>query len=564
MLSSLQVSPIPFGSIMAKDCTTRTLVRSRSKENSLNLPSEMDVVHPEVSSTENGNVDGTYFDVLLPVQGRPVVKAESPAVVAKTTSESPVPNVNGSGNAQYFDVLIPKHGSNPEEVHMPICVPEEGNVSGYASSDNLETLSSDGGSRTSSVVISERALSVSSTSSFSSSHASPVYENVTHSSGREKSCSLSPNHSRPPSSADVREDWVLPRHRGKLLDRQGSSFDESQRTGEHSNPVQQTHTGGRRARKSMEESCLQRETTSSRPASQRPKTSHGYINLEAVNDAVSRVTSGTGQLAVSDSGRGAPHKTAGTEYVNISVKEMHPKQPSSSVGGHRVEEYVNVELTSSNAKRGSRQSLGVGTEYVNVDTPVLRSMVVLGEGSKADHLVLMDYGGVNRRSKEETGRRQNKRSNFRHARSHSCDNVVDVAEDVSEMRTTRSRSNALTETCSPIFRRWKLFGSRESLLESPAEKNPPTVTVRGTVGLNYVTVDHTYSPKKVHSQSESKPLPERKSASFKVAGSGAEPDVNYVQIDAIATRAVNQTLTQRKGEIAAKMKKYSNKATTLC
>lgn len=561
---------------MAKDCTTRTLVRSRSKENSFDFLSEMDVIHPEGSSAAakmttqnrnaNGDVDKTYFDVLLPVQGRPEVKAESAAVVSETTGQNPLPNAIGSGNGQYFDVLIPKQGSNTEDVHTQVGVPEEANISGYVSSDNLEMLSSDGGSRTSSVVISERALSVSSTSSFSSSHASPVYENVTYSSGTEKSRSLSPNHSRSPSSADVREDWVLPRRKSKLHDQQGPSFDESvliqsPGAGEHSSLVHHTHVADQRVTKSMEETSLQWEKASSRP-----KTTHGYVNLEAVNDAVNRVASGMRKVAVSESGDGAPDETAATEYVNVSIKEMPPKRPTSSAGGHRVEEYVNIELTSRYTKRGSRQSLGVGSEYVNVDSPVLRSVTELHGGSKADRFVLIDYGGVDGGSKGQTGRQPDKRNISRHARSHSCENLLDIAEDVGEMRTTRSRSNALTETCSPSFRRWKRFGSRDSLVESPAEETPPTVTISGTVGLNYVTVDHTHSPRKARSQSKNGLVPERKCASFKIAGSGAaaEPEVNYVQIDAIATRAVDQTLAQRKGEIATKMKQYSNKATTLC
>ena len=551
---------------MAKDCTHRTLTRSRSKENSLDLPLEMVMLHPDVSSTAtqdlnaNGSGDGAYFDVLLPVQGGPATKSEISTVATKTTSQSPVPNAIGSGNGVYFDVLAPKQGTAVEQEQA-----NSDNMSGDVSSANLEALFSDGDSRTNSVVISERAQSVSSVSSFGSARASPVYENVPPYHEREKSRSMSPNHSSLPSSADVREEWVLPGHREKPLHQKMASFDElallqRQGTGEHSSLVRHTHVAGRRTTRSLEESSLHWEKQSSRA-----KPTVRYVNLEDVDDAICHVTSGMGRLNVlaSESGHEAQHKSAATEYINVTVDEKPQKQRSSLPGSYHKEEYVNVELTNRSTKRSSRYSLGAGSSYVNMDGPVLQTVTELRRRSRAGDFVLMDFSGGGRQSEEQTDRQTGKKNKFCHARSHSCDNLTDLAEDASG--TTRSRSNALTEKCSPSFRRWKLFGSRDDLMESPLEETPPTVTIRGTEGLNYVTVQHTPSPKKASSPSKEKLVLTRKSASVKISGSSgaSAPDVIYMQIDPVATRAIVRTMAQRNSEIETKMKMYSNKATTL-
>ena len=558
---------------MAKDDTDQTLTRSKSNENSLDLPAGMppSITHSTATQGQivNESGGGAYFDVLLPAQGGPATKSQISAVVTETTGQYPVPNATGNGNYVYFDVLLPKQGSAVQE-HMPVTAshePTSPSMSGDTSTDN-EALFSDGDSRCNSVVISERALSVSSISSSNSAHASPVYENVTLYNEREKSRSVSPNHSSPRSSAEVREEWVLPRQKWKSLQPKRASFDELalQGAGEESRLAHHAHVAGQRVTKSLEGSSLQWEQEASKR-----KCTVGYVNLENIDMAVSHVTSEMGKVYVhaSEAGRGTQRKMAATEYINITVGEKPPKQrPSSSAGYHR-EEYVNVELPSRPTGQRGRQSVGMGSEYVNLnDSHVLKSVMEVRGGSKAhreDNFVLMDFSGGGRRSEEQAERPTAKRNKFSHVRSQSLDNLMDLAEDTSQMRTTRSRSNALTEKCSPSFRRWKHFGSRDNLLESPLEKTPPANPTHGTKGLNYVTIQHIGNPRKATTQSEDGLVLPKKAASVKITGSSSKmtADVVYMQIDPVATRAIVQTIAQRNSEIATKMKMYSGKATTL-
>lgn len=565
---------------MAEDDAYQTLTRSKSNENSLDLPAEMPPSNAPQGPIVNESGGGAYFDVLLPAQGGPATKSQISAVVTETTGQYPVPNATGSGNYVYFDVL-PKQGSQsgsgncvyfdvllPKQEHMPVTASHEPNshsMSGDTSTDN-EALFSDGDSRCNSVVISERALSVSSISSSNSAHASPVYENVALYNEREKSRSVSPNHSSPRSSAEVREEWVLPRQKWKSLQPKRASFDELalQDAGEESSLARRAHVTGQRVTKSVEGSSLQWE----KEVSKQKRTTR-YVNLENIDMAVSQVTSEMAKVHTSESGRGAQHKMAATEYINVTFGEKPPKQRPSSSAGYHKEEYVNVELPSRPTRQRGRQSLGMGSEYVNVnDSHVLKSVMEVRGGSKAhteDNFVLMDFSGGGRRSVGQTETPTAKRSKFSHARSHSLDNLMDLAEDASQLQATRSRSNALTEMCSPSFRRWKIFGSNDNLLESPLKKTPQTNPTHGTKGLNYVTIQHIGNPRKASTQSEDSLVLPRKAASVKVTGSSNKmaADVVYMQIDPVATRAIVRTMAQRNSEIATKMKMHTDKATTL-
>lgn len=549
---------------MAKDYTHRTLTRSSSEENSLELPFEM--LHPDGYSpatqdqSANGRGESAYFDVLLPAQGGPATKSQISAMVTESTGQCSIPDAVGSGSSVYFDVLLPKQGTAVEQERASPSVPQEtysDSMSRDVSSDNLEAHFSDDGSRTNSVAISERALSFSSVSSSNSVHASPVYENVA--PRREKCRSVSPNCVSPPSSADVREEWILPRHRDKSLHQKRASFDElallqQHGTGEHSSPVRHSHVADERATKSPIEPSLQRAKESSSP-----KRSARYVNLESVNEAICSITTGMGKVNVrgSTSRRSAHHATAATEYINVTVDKKRSSAPES----YRKEEYVNVEFPNRLTKHHGRQSLG--SRYVNVDDRVVQSAMAVSRRAEANNFVLMDFSGGSRQSMVQTNRQTDKRNKFSHARSRSCDNLVELTEDASDMRGTRSRSNALTEKCSPSFKRWKRFSSRDNLLESPLEKSPPTDPRRGTKGLNYVTIQHTPNPRKASSQSEEELVLSRKPATFKITGSRSASDVVYMQIDPIATRAIGQTMAQRNSEIATRMKMYSDKATTL-